>query len=98
MPTLRECVEEGRARKARLDEAVERGWRDCIPSERQNVEEWNHVMERLLEGGMDRVLELAGDVHLGPLPAGVGLHFSTDGDWKDEIPGAPAGTPAPGAR
>jgi hypothetical protein len=35
MPTLQHCFDELAARRKRLKEAEDGGWRDCIPGERE---------------------------------------------------------------
>ncbi len=86
MPTLREIIEEGRARKARLDEAEAGNWGDAIPDCRDTVSEWDYVMQQMLEGNMERLLAVAGDLHLGELPIGQCMAYSKPYDWVDEVP------------
>jgi hypothetical protein len=78
MATLTQCYLELRARRARLREAETNGWRDCLPSERENVSEFEHAfVQLLLDAGIsERLMQLAGGVELGTLPLGVSLAFS----------------------
>jgi hypothetical protein len=78
MPTLREYIAEMEARRKRLKEAEDRGWRDCIPSERETVAEFEHVLMNAIGNNYDRLIEIAGDLDFGPLPPGVSLAYSRD--------------------
>jgi hypothetical protein len=73
MPTLREYIAEVDARRTRLREAEDRSWRDCIPSEKETVAEFEHVLMNAIGNNYDCLVEIAGDLDLGPLPPGVSL-------------------------
>jgi hypothetical protein len=78
MPTLREYIAEMDARRKRLKEAENRGWYDCIPSERETVSEFEHVLMDALFKNHTRLVDAAGDLHLGSLPIGISLTYSSD--------------------
>ena len=78
MPTLREYFAELDARRKRLREAEDRGWRDCIPSERETVAEFEHVLMNAIGNNHGRLVEIADDLDLGPLPLEISLAYSRD--------------------
>lgn len=78
MATLREIFAERAARRARYQEAVERNWRDTFRSLQEEVAEIEGVISRMLlenEENVKKLVEAAGDLDLGPLPAGHHLMF-----------------------
>lgn len=79
MATLNELHSELLARRERLERAERQGWRDGLADERRSVAEIDHVIDDLLKANMGRLLEVAGEIDLGALPAGVSLHFSRAG-------------------
>ncbi len=78
MPTLREYFAELDARRKRLQQAEDCGWRDSIPSERETVAEFEHVLMNAIGNNHGRLVEIAGDLDLGPLPLGISLAYSRD--------------------
>lgn len=94
MPTLGQCIAELRARQARLAEAEHNGWGDVIPDERQTVQEFQHALGVLLERNWDRLIAASGDLDLGPLPSGYGLHFSGQEPHEEAGDSPSPGVPA----
>lgn len=78
MATLTELFAELRAREKRLATSESGGWRDCLPSDRENVREMRDALvDKLLDpANEERLLALAGNLDLGPLRHGVSIAFS----------------------
>lgn len=79
MATLQQLWNELEARRPQLKEAEDRGWYDNLPWCREIVSEFEYTFGKMLEANIGNLLIVAKDIEMGPLPSGIGLHYSTDG-------------------
>lgn len=93
MATLAEFIAEAHARQALLTEARTNGIEDEIDGCQQSVEEWNAVLQHVLSNNMSRLLDVAGDLDMGAVPAGYGMTYSKPGNWVDGEPPSSGPTP-----
>jgi len=79
--TLGQLVKEQLARKKRLQEAIDGGWRDCIASEQEIVDRFDYAMAQLITLNIEAICELAGHLDMGELPIGESCVFSEREDF-----------------
>lgn len=80
MATLGAWFDELEARKINLKEAEDNGWRDCIPAERETLQEFEYAFSKMLVDNMDQLKEKAGGLDVGEPDIGIGFFYSKNNE------------------